>query len=331
MRKARVLLCGFLMLLLLCSCAGASEQFSNADCTAELLLSGRGLTSTVTLSFENRTVRPLKLMIRDVAFNGECTGYTDAFTADPGRMVKSFSFTRSSLVSVTVCSLGFAVFDTDEKLLAEETLSTFPYGESGVRRPVLTDFPNAAVALDGEPASLLILAPAQAQDGKRILWLYNKTDCLLRLRIDRILSDGSLTDLSLTVQALPRTGQYAELVLPNPLPAVVSMELTGYTSDKHDQPAFRENYEYRLISPVSVPTVVPERTPAPQIGTVTIRKSAPVNVRDGDNTSAKKIGSAKAGNTYPCYGISPAGWYLIRLEDGTEGYVINTYTPFTRQ
>ena len=40
--------------------------------------------------------------------------------------------------------------------------------------------------------------------------------------------------------------------------------------------------------------------------------------------------AAKAGKTYPCYGISLAGWYLIRLEDGTEGYVTNTLTTLQR-
>ncbi len=246
-------------------------------------------------------------------------------------MVQSFSFRRDALTPVTVCDLGLAVYSASDELLIEETLSTFPYGESNVRRPSLTDFPNAAVALDSDAASLMFLAPSRMQDGERILWLFNKTENLLRLRIDRVLADGKLTDISLIMQALPRTGQYAELLLPDPLPTIISLTLTGYTSEKQDQPVFIETYEYCLSGPVSVPTVVPVNTPVPQIGTVTIRRSGPVNLRDSDSTSAKKIGSAKAGQTYPCYGISPAGWYLIRLEDGTEGYVTNTLTTFQRK
>ena len=330
MRKARILLGMLLAALLLCSCASALESFENADCAAELLLSGRGLTSTVTLRFENRTDEPVKLVIRDVAFNGECTGTTVEQTAEPGQMVRSFSFRRSTLTPITVCDLGFAVLSAEDALLAEETLSLYPYGEAAAKRPALTDYPDATVALDSKDASLLFLSPTQAQDGKRVLWLYNKTDGLLRLRIDRILADGQLTELSLVLQALPHTGQFAELTLPDPLPNSISITLTGYPSGQ-ELPLFRETYEYRLNAPVSVPTMVPAVTPRPQIGTVTIRKSGPVNVRDGDSTSDNKIGSAKAGQTYPCFGISPNGWYLIRLDDGTEGYVINTLTTLKRE
>ena len=139
-----------------------------------------------------------------------------------------------------------------------------------------------------------------------------------------------LTDIGLTMQALPATGQFASLTLPEPLPDVLLLTLTGYSSAQRDRPAFRTTYEYRLSAPVPVTTLAPVNTPPAQIGTVTIRRSGAVNVREKDTTDSKKIGSAKAGKTYPCYGISPAGWYLIRLEDGTEGYVTNTLTTLQR-
>ena len=319
------------MALVICACAGAEDRFESDRFSASLTLAGRGLTSIVTFSFENRGANSVTVIIRDIALNGECTGYFKECKVTPGQSEHTASFQRETLSPVTVCDAGIAVLDTAGNILNELTLTVFPYSESTACRPALTDFPDAVIALDSETASLLIMPASDGTDGRRILWLYNKSDSLMRLHADRILADGKLTDLSLTMQALPMTGQYAELDLPAPLPQTLSLSLTGYLADQGDQPAFRDTYEYRLSNPVSVPTIVPVNTPTPQIGIVTIRKSGAVNVRDGDSTSAKKIGSAKAGMTYPCYGVSPAGWYLIRLEDGTEGYVTNTLTTFQRQ
>lgn len=331
LRKTGSLLGSILLALLICACAGAEERFESNDFAASLTLSGRGLTSTVNLSFENRGSKSVTVLIRDIALNSECTGYSAKCTVSPGQSGHTASFRRDRISPVTVCDAGIAVLDGAGNVLHELTLTVFPYGESAARRPALADFPNAVVALDSEDASLLIMSSSDGSDGRRILWLYNKSGSLMRLQADRILADGKLTDLSLTMQALPRTGQYAELDLPVPLPQTLSFSLSGYTTDHGDQAVFRQTYDYRPAAPVSVPTMVPVNTPTPQIGTVTIRKSGPVNVRDGDHTGAKKIGSAKAGKTYPCFGVSPAGWYLIRLEDGTEGYVTNTLTTFQRQ
>ena len=331
MRRTVLLIICVSMILLFCTGACASERFETAEYAVELSLSGSGLTSTVTLSLDNRSSGHLTLLVRDIALNGECTGFTAEYDAGPGRLERSVSFRRVAMMPVTVCDAGIALFGPDGSLLKEETLTVLPYGVSSVTRPSLTDFPDAAVALDNEAASLLILPPSTAQPARRVLWLCNKSDALLRLRLSPILSDGKQTGLDLTLQALPQTGQYAELLLPDPLPDRLTFSVSGYLAGQGEQPAFQETYDYRLSSPVSVPTMVPVNTPPPQIGTVTIRKSGAVNVRESDKTSAKKIGSAKAGMTYPCFGVSPAGWYLIRLEDGTEGYVTNTLTTFQRQ
>lgn len=56
-------------------------------------------------------------------------------------------------------------------------------------------------------------------------------------------------------------------------------------------------------------------------GQVRIRKGGNVNVRAESNSDSKKVGSAKAGATYPYLGVADNGWYKIQLEDGTVGYV----------
>ena len=332
MRRAGRILGGLLLAALLCLLtACAEESFESADCAISVSLSGRGLTSTVTLRFENRTAAPLTLLVRDIALNGECTGYTARYEAAPGATERAVSFRRSALAPVTACDVGVAVLNADNGALCETTLRVCPYGESAARLPGLADFPDATAAMDNELASLAILPGPDGLPNQRVLWLFNKSDQLLRLHIDRILADGQLTETALVVQALPHTGQYAELTLPAPIPATLTLSLNVYLAADGDTPALRETYAYRPLNPVSVSTMVPVNTPRPQIGTVTIRKSGPINVREGDSTDTKKVGSAKAGKTYPCFGVSPNGWYLIRLEDGTEGYVTGTLSTLQRQ
>ena len=331
LRSGRILLCGILLAVLLNSCAVASERWDGKDFSAALTLTGRGMTSTASVSFENRSADTVTFVLRDIALNGECTGYSAEYKAPPGQQTRSVSFRRSELAPVTVCDVGVAALGKDGSVLFEETLTALPYGESAAKRPSPADFTGAAAAFDSEEACLLILPPSESAPGSRTLWFFNKSERLMRLRLDRILADGRLTDISLTMQALPLTGQFADLALPEKAPETLLLTLTGYTAGKGDEPVFRTTYEYRLSNPVSVPTLAPANTPARQIGIVTIRRSGAVNVRESDTTDSKKVGSAKAGKTYPCYGISSAGWYLIRLEDGTEGYVTNTLTTLKRQ
>ena len=334
MRNAALILC-FLLTAVLCAPACAdgapASRLEAADYTVEAVLSGRGLTTTVTLRVENRAAAPLHLLVRDIALNGECTGYSVEFDARTGTTEKSVSFGRETLTPVGSCDIGIAELDADGTVLREETLTILPFGAGAVRRPRAADYPAATVALDNETATLLILPENDAPPGRRVLWLYNKSDRLLRLYVDRILADSQLTETTLMIQALPLTAQWAEWPLPQPLPDTLTLSLAGYLSGEGPEPVFRARYDYRLLAPVSVPTMVPAVTPTPQIGTVTVRRSGPVNVRESDNTESRKVGSAKAGATYPCFGVSPAGWYLIRLEDGTEGYITNTLTTLQRQ
>ena len=110
-----------------------------------------------------------------------------------------------------------------------------------------------------------------------------------------------------------------------------AFRIAGYQPGS-DLPLFQTEYVLDALTPRSVPTMRPTAAPGPvQIGTVTIRKSGDVNVREEGNTKAKKLGSAKAGASYPCYGVSGTGWYLIELEDGTRGYVTNSYSTLKRE
>ncbi len=309
--------------------AGASNAAGDGDYEVRLALSGRGLTSEAVLTFENRlAAEELTFVVEEIALSGECTGYSARKTVGPGTDTLRVTFRRSTLTPVTVCDAGVTVLSADGSVLEDLVLTAAPYGDAAVRRLSAAGYPDATVALDNDLATLLILTPDSLQPSRRVLWLYNKSDRLLRLHIDRALADGQLTGLSVALQALPQTAQYGEIRLPDALTDTLTMSLAGYLAGQDKQPAFRAVYDYRPQAPVSVPTVVPKNTPRPEIGTVTIRKSGPVNVREGDSTDAKKVGSAKAGATYPCYGISDAGWYLIRLEDGTEGYITNPLTTF---
>ena len=330
----RFIKCALLCCLLaaLARCAYAEEPPVSSPVNPDLIvstsLSGRGLTSTVTLRVDNRTGTDLTLRVLDIALNSECTGYTAAYEITPGITEKALTFQRRQLIPVTVCDLAYEILDSTGKVLQQSVRTLHPFSPSTEHRPAIDDYPRATVALDNSSATLLILPPENPANPHRILCLLNKSSEILRVRTVRLTADGQLLDSELTMQALPLTVQYAELLLPDPLPEELKLTLNGYFAGKGDQPVFSEHYTYNLSAPESVPTVIPVNTPSPEIGTVTIRRSGNVNIREKDSTDSKKIGSAKAGQTYPCYGVSQAGWYLIRLEDGTEGYVTNTLTTF---
>ena len=336
LRFARLMTALALIMALLCAAACGSDAVlareEGQDCAVTAALTVRGPQVTVALGFENRRAdERLTFVIRDIALNGECAGYTAAYEAAPLQAVDvSAGFQRADFTPVTVCDVGVAVLDAAGKRIAEKTLTIYPFGEGSARRPVLADLPEGLVALDHEAASLVILPGDEKAPDSRILCLINKSDRLMRLRVAPVYADGRLTDLSVTLQALPGTRQYAALALPAEADRL-DLTLTGYTADGGDKPLCAEAYAYSRSRPQPAPTLVPSVTPRPQIGVVTIRKSGAVNVREGDSTDARKVGSAQAGRTYPCFGVSDAGWYLIRLEDGTEGYVTNTLTTFQRQ
>ena len=327
LRTLGAMLVMFLLLILLPQAAWAAEQAETDAYFVSAQLDGRGLSSSVTVLIENRTKDTLTFLLRDIALNGECTGSTDEWEVPPGSFTRSLAFRRKSLAPVTVCDLALAVATEEGATPEEILLSICPYGESDVRRPELSDHMDGLAALDNDTAALVILSPADRQSSDKTLWLLNKTDQLLRVRLDSVPAAGDGSAVTIVLQALPRTAQYAAL----PLPERTMFTMTGYLNGSGDRAVFSAYYDYDPFDPVPAATMVPKVTPRPRLGTVTIRRSGAVNVREGDSTDAKKIGSAKAGQSYACYGISASGWYLIRLEDGTEGYVTNTLTTFKRE
>jgi uncharacterized protein YgiM (DUF1202 family) len=63
------------------------------------------------------------------------------------------------------------------------------------------------------------------------------------------------------------------------------------------------------------------------MGTLTIKitdGSPMVNIRQKPTTYSEKIGEAKDGDSFE-YLSHSAGWYEIRLEDGSTGYISGKY------
>lgn len=54
---------------------------------------------------------------------------------------------------------------------------------------------------------------------------------------------------------------------------------------------------------------------------IKIHKEGNVNVRQKSSADSAKVGSARAGATYPCLSVADNGWFEIQLEDGTVGFV----------
>ena len=160
----------------------------------------------------------------------------------------------------------------------------------------------------------------------------NKSDAPLRF----VMTALTGAEKPCVVDVLPHTVAYIPAQVPpetfaNASSPKTAFRIAGYRTGS-DTPLFQTEYELDPLSPRSVPTMRPTAAPGPsRIGTVTIRKSGDVNVREEGNTKAKKVGSAKAGASYPCYDVSQTGWYLIELEDGTRGYVTNSYSTLKRE
>lgn len=81
----------------------------------------------------------------------------------------------------------------------------------------------------------------------------------------------------------------------------------------------------QILSNGSVPKFDGQETTAEEVvpsdAQVKIRDDGGVNVRKESNSDSAKVGTAKAGATYPLLSVADNGWYEIQLSDGTTGYV----------
>ncbi len=337
MRKGLAVLFSLVLMLSLtpfCSAERPGTTAERARYTLSVTAEGYGLSCEVTLAFTNTGADgALTARFRDIALDGEGMSTPLTLTADPGRTeTKTLRFRRSSLRTLTAVETAVEVTDAAGASAGSELLAVYPLGVSGIRRVSHYGDAESTVILDNQQATVLLYR-GDLKDGVCTLdlWFFNKTDDVMRLRPEELKADGRSAETDCVAEALPGCGAFAQLAFrTDGEPVRLGMKLAGYLLGRGGEPVFREDAEYSPADPKPVATLVPDVTPSPVIGTVTIRKSGAVNVRADDNTGAKKIGSAKAGHSYPCLGISKNGWYLIRLEDGTEGYVTNTLTTLKK-
>lgn len=73
-----------------------------------------------------------------------------------------------------------------------------------------------------------------------------------------------------------------------------------------------------LEGSVEAPASAEAEKPAMQ---VRIQESGNVNVRAKPNADSARVGSAKAGEVYPCLSIADNGWYEIELPNGKTGFI----------
>lgn len=87
-------------------------------------------------------------------------------------------------------------------------------------------------------------------------------------------------------------------------------------------------------TPLPTPRTTPRptATKAPYIGTVSIRKSGYMSVREGSSSDSTIIFRVHYGERYLCTGVDRNGWYAILLPTGDIGYVTNDtdYTSFAQ-
>lgn len=330
-----------LALCLLLPAARAEDTPTAADCagtdyTVNAVLTSSGLRAALTVTFKNTGKDVAVLLVRNVALDGECTDTSFTLEAAPGRTArKRVLWQKEALGSLTAVEVWAEV--SREGAPAEQCLlSIFPLGEQKAVRRFLSNGEQAVAAYDDQNAGVFFTrlnAPSVLkQTGLTFEWyLLNKSDRPMRFVLTALGGDQAPT----VCDVLPHTVAYVpDRVEAQALGDIAAPRVTfraaGYLTGS-DLPLFQTEYELNPSAPRSVPTVKPTATPGPyRIGTVTIRKSGDVNVREEDSTKSRKLGSAKAGTSYPCYGVSKNGWFLIELPDGTRGYVTNSYATLIR-
>ena len=328
-----------LSLFLLAPAAYAEQGPAEASCagdgyTLTASLTSSGMRAALTFDFGNQGADEAVLTVHSVALDGECTDTAFRLTAAPGKTVsRRCVWQKETLGSLTAVEV-WAEISRPGRGSEHRVLTIWPLGERKIARRMLPAGEKSIAAFDDENAGVFFARLSDAavlrESGLTFEWyLVNKGDSPLRFVMTADGQDPVFCDV------IPHTVAYVPDRLPPEMfedqgSPEAFFQLAAYRPGS-GEPLFRAEYTLRPLTPQGVPTAKPTAGPGPvRIGTVTIRKSGAVNVREEGNTKAKKLGSAKAGASYPCYGVSASGWYLIELEDGTRGYVTNSYSTLVR-
>ena len=331
-----------LALALLAAAASADSGLPTAVCagddyTLTASLSSSGLRAALSFTFRNSGTGSARLLIHNIALDGECTDTAFSLEAAPGQTAEHRCIWQKEALGSLTAAEVWAEISRPGKEPEHRILSIYPLGERKVSRRLIPAGETVTAVYDDENASVFaarLSGPSVLQQtGLTFEWaLINKGDVPLRF----VLTGLYGTQEPSAADVLPHTIAYLPARVPldafeTPASPMVSFRAAGYLTGS-DLPLFQTEYELNPLAPRSVPTMRPTAAPGPfRIGTVTIRKSGDVNVREEGSTKSRKIGSAKAGASYPCYGVSDTGWYLIELADGTRGYVTNAYSTLVRE
>ena len=331
-----------LALALLPATVFAESTPTTASCAGEdysltAVLTSSGMRAALTFSFRNTGRDSMTLLVHNVALDGECTNTAFQLEAAAGRTADHRCvWQKDALGSLTAVEIWAEILRPGKES-EHVVLSCYPLGERNISRRMIPSSETVTAAYDDADAGVFfarLSGPSVVQGtGLTFEWyLINKGDEPLRFVLTALASGQEPA----AADVLPHTVAYLPVRIPldaleNPASPRLSFRAAGYLPGS-DLPLFQTEYELDPLSPRSVPTMRPTAAPGPQrIGTVTIRKSGDVNVREEGSTKAKKVGSAQAGASYPCYGVASTGWYLIELEDGTRGYVTDSYSTLRRE
>ncbi len=309
-----------------------SDQYKGRDYTLTAFAESSGMRVRVTVDFRNSGDKEASVTVRNIALDGECTGASFTLKAAPGASDSRTSlWQKGTLGSLTVVEV-WAEVNISGRSTEAALLTILPLGEKKVSRRFLSGDEKTYAAFDDLNAGVRLcrLTADSPENGISFEWyLINKADELIRFVITARGDAGNSLDTPAVYDLIPHTVCYAPALVPGD--TAVTFRIAGYLPG-NDMPLFQTDYPLDVSSPRAVPTLKPTAAPGPyRIGTVTVRKSGDVNVREEGSTGARKVGSAKAGKSYPCFGVAETGWYLIELEDGTRGYITDKYTTLKRE
>ena len=337
----------FCLIVMLISCfvwgSCAEEVVPSASYTGNGYILNASLTSgglrvALSVSVKNTGAEKVSVLIRNIALDGESTGASATLEAGKGKTAQQRFIWQKEALGATTLAQIWAEISIPGQETEQQLLTITPLGEARVKHLSISREENTVAAYDDENAGVFFarIVPPNASSGSGLQfewYLVNKSDEPLRFVMTALAenedSAPAVCDLiPHTVAYLPDGvpfGEIADSESPR-----VGYRIAGYLPGS-DLPLFQTEYTLNVLSPKGIPTMQPTAAPGPvRIGTVTIRKSGDVNVREEGTTKAKKVGSAKAGASYPCYGTSDTGWYLIELENGVRGYVTNAYSTLVR-